>query len=123
MTNPSESEADNSVDFDFAYFDTYTSGDEALQREVLQLFFGQIDGLLEDLDPDSGAKDWHAGAHAIKGGARGIGLGVVADLCQEMEEQKDGDTATRRTALEDLKAALDKAAQNVAGRYEGIFGG
>ena len=107
--------------FDFAYFDQYTSGDEALQREVLQLFFGQVVGLVADLDPEGGDQDWRAGAHAIKGGARGLGLNVVGDLCQHMENMKDPGAGERQAALTDLESALKAARENVAAHYKGIF--
>lgn len=121
MADPDESGSGSSADFDFAYFDAYTSGDEALQREVLQLFFGQVDSLLERLDPAGSREDWQAGAHAIKGGARGVGLGVVGDLCQQMEDMKDEDAGARRAALETLKEALTRAMQSVVRQYDGLF--
>lgn len=108
--------------FDFAYFDQYTSGDEALQREVLQLFFGQVVGLVADLDPEGSDQDWRAGAHAIKGGARGVGLIVVGDLCQHMESMKEPGAAVRKAVLADLKRALKTARESVTEHYEGIFG-
>lgn len=107
--------------FDFAFFDQYTSGDEALQREVLQLFFGQVVGLVADLDPEGSDQDWRAGAHAIKGGARGLGLNAVGDLCQHMENMKDPGAGERQAALTDLETALKAARQSVAAHYEGIF--
>ena len=107
--------------FDFAYFDQYTSGDEALQREVLQLFFGQIVTLVAALDPDGSNEDWRAGAHAIKGGARGTGLTVVADLCQYMEKMTDESATLRKSVLADLDEALKAARNSVATRYQGIF--
>lgn len=121
MADPVEGKTGGSADFDFAYFDNYTSGDEALQREVLQLFFGQVDGLAKDLDPDGNAEDWRAGAHAIKGGARGTGLAAVAELCQQMETADDENPATRRASLESLMEGLDRARQGVEAQYQGIF--
>lgn len=108
-------------DFDFAYLDNYTSGDAELQKEVLQLFFGQIESLVEKLEPRGGHKDWHAGAHAIKGSARGVGLHHVGDLCEQMEKLKDVDAAVRGASLAELKAALGRAKVAVAVQYDGIF--
>lgn len=119
MADPNE--GGGSIAFDFAYFDTYTSGDEALQREVLQLFFGQIDSLVAALDPDGSNEDWRAGAHAIKGGSQGVGFVVVGELCQHMERMKDEDAATRRSAIADLTEALRNAKESVAAQYAGIF--
>lgn len=116
-----DDQGEGSKAFDFAYFDQYTSGDKALQREVLQLFFGQIVSLVAVLDPDGSNEDWRAGAHAIKGGARGTGMTVVGDLCQHMEKMTDESAAIRKSVLADLDGALKAARLSVAARYEGIF--
>lgn len=114
-----------SSDFDFEYFDAYTSGDDALQREVLNLFFEQIPGLLAKFSPDGSVHDstgdWQATAHAIKGSARGIGLGRVGDLCEAMEKQVNGPEAEKRAALTRLQEALAAARASVTAQYTGIF--
>lgn len=111
----------SNIDFDFEYFDGYTSGDESLQREVLQLFFGQIPGMLEKLGPDGSLGEWQATAHAIKGSARGLGLKTVGDLCEAMEKQPDETVTGKQAALMQLEAALAAARASVEGRYAGIF--
>lgn len=108
-------------DFDYEYFDRYTSGDEALQREVLLLFFGQVPGLLEKFRPDVAAGDWQAAAHAIKGSARGVGLNVIGDICEAMEKLGNEPPAGKQTALTQLQAALATARACVEGHYAGIF--
>ena len=111
-----------SSDFDFEYFDVYTSGDEALQREVLILFFGQIPGLLEKLGPDGTADDWTAAAHAIKGSARGVGLKHIGDLCEAMEKQADVQGEQKQTSLAQVQEAVAAARASVEAQYAGIFG-
>lgn len=109
------------TDFDFEYFDVYTSGDEALQREVLILFFDQIPGLLGKFGPDGTADDWRAAAHAIKGSARGIGLKLIGDLSEAMEKHAEEPDAEKQTALARLQEALAAARASVEDQYGGIF--
>lgn len=111
----------SSSDFDFEYFDAYTSGDDALQREVLLLFFGQIPELLEKFGPSGTSNDWRATAHAIKGSARGVGLKRIGDLCEAMEKQADEPDAHKQTSLAQLQAALAAAQTSVEAQYAGIF--
>lgn len=108
-------------DFDFEYFNGYTSGDDALQREVLQLFFGQISLLLEKFIEGAAPDVWQSAAHAIKGSARGVGMGVVADLADHMEGEAAHPEETRQATLERLAAAVAAARSAVEGRYSGIF--
>lgn len=114
-----------SPDFDFEYFDAYTSGDDALQREVLNLFFAQIPGLLEKFGPEGASggssSDWQATAHAIKGSARGVGLKRIGDLCEAMEKQAEEAEAAKHTALTQLREALAAARASIAAQYAGIF--
>ncbi len=110
-----------SPDFDFEYFNAYTSGDDALQREVLSLFFDQIPGLIEKFGPDGSSHDWQATAHAIKGSARGVGLKRIGDLCEAMERQADAADAAKHTALTQVQEALAAARASIAAQYEGIF--
>ena len=110
-------------DFDFEYFDGYTSGDDPLQREVLQLFFGQVSSLLEKFIEGAAPDVWQTTAHAIKGSARGVGMGVVAGLAEQMEGEAAHPEEARQATLNQLNEAFASARSAVEGRYSGIFSG
>lgn len=117
MSEPKE----DLVVFDHAYLDDYTSQDEDLQREVLLLFFGQIDSLVDGLDPEGTAEDWKAAAHAIKGSARGLGMKKMAHLCEHLEEilEEAGDVKVGQKA--GLVAEVKAVRTEVVAHYPGIF--
>lgn len=88
---------------DRAHFVHMTGGDVALQREVIELFRGQVRGWTERLSPSA---SWRDTAHTMKGSARGIGLEALADVCHAVETMPNTEVAAA-TAL--LRAALDEA--------------
>lgn len=88
---------------DCAHFIHMTGGDLALQREIIELFRGQVSDWRNRLSP---AQGWRDTAHTLKGSARGIGLEALAEVCHEIETMPNTEAATA-TAM--LRAALDEA--------------
>lgn len=91
---------------DRAHFSHMTGGDLPLQREILELFRGQVEGWIERLVP---GEHWRDAAHTLKGSARGIGLTVLAEVCEAAEASDDELAAITR-----LRAALQDALVAVA---------
>jgi HPt (histidine-containing phosphotransfer) domain-containing protein len=94
--------------FDPGQFSTMTGGDADLQREIVDLFRGQVPGWRARLMQDD-AQDRADAAHTIKGSARAMGLFVLAAACEAAEalperEQVDG----LLEALDEALAALDQ---------------
>jgi|CXWL01.1.fsa_nt_gi HPt (histidine-containing phosphotransfer) domain-containing protein len=89
---------------DRAHFSHMTGADTALQREIVELFRGQVRGWTDSLDPANAG--WRDAAHTMKGSARGIGLMALADVCHAVETMPNAEAAAA-TAL--LRAALDEA--------------
>lgn len=89
--------------FDRAHFAHMTGGDAALQAEVLALFRAQAPSWIVGLDPRNEA--WRAVVHTLKGSARGVGFGALAEAC-EAAEQANADAAA---ALAQVRAALETA--------------
>jgi hypothetical protein len=87
---------------DRAHFNHMTGGDLPLQREILALFRGQVDGWMALLVP---GEHWRDAAHTLKGSARGIGLAALAEVCEAVETMANDDEASA-TAL--LRAALEE---------------
>ena len=112
---------------DFGYLETYAGGDMALVEEVLGLFREQAGMWVRLLDPKAAAEAWRDAAHTLKGSARGIGAGALADAC-EAAELAPPDTGERTVRLERVRDALDLALADIAAylherAIQGIKGG
>jgi len=84
MTDTLEAKAAAPVDL--VHLARYTMGDEALEREVLQLFRDHSVTQLEQLDAAVGdRKRWHEATHGIKGAARGVGAWALATAAEVAE--------------------------------------
>ena len=92
---------------DLAHLDRYTAGDAALERELLDLFRDNAEAYLAQLATANDDEAWHRAAHTLKGAARGIGAGRIAELAQAAEGLTGarGDAAGRARALKRLRAA------------------
>lgn len=92
----------------FAYM---TGHDAVLQREILGLFRGQIDGW-EAVFAAGG--DWRTAVHTLKGSARGIGLMRLAAACEAAENAPHEGLAGVRAALNEALAELEQFAADAA---------
>jgi HPt (histidine-containing phosphotransfer) domain-containing protein len=75
---------------DLSHLDRYTGGNVALNREILALFCTQAEELFARLrvaNQAGDAKNWREHAHALKGGARGIGAFGLGELAATLEKQ------------------------------------
>ena len=75
---------------DLSHLDRYTGGNDALNREILALFSTQAEELFAGLRKANQAGDdkrWREHAHALKGGARGIGAFGIGELAATLEKQ------------------------------------
>jgi HPt (histidine-containing phosphotransfer) domain-containing protein len=95
--------------FDIVYFRQATADDIALQREVADLFRGQVPlwrVRLAEAEPRARAD----AAHTIKGSARGMGFYILAIACEHAEVRGGADLEAIDgvlQALDDALAALD----------------
>lgn len=90
---------------DLAHLDQYTLGDHALQSELLQLFRVQLKNQTEELVSCSDAALWKSAVHTLKGAARSIGAGQVAEVAEAMERVPFSDETGRAAVLSRLLAA------------------
>lgn len=80
---------DEPVLLDTEHLGKYTLGDEALEREVLQMFLDQSALYMERLENPESTGDWQETAHALKGCAHAIGafrVGMRAARLEKMAE-------------------------------------
>ncbi len=88
---------------DLAHLEAMTSGDRALQDEVLRLFLVQVRSLRDRLG--EGGPEALA-VHSIKGAARGVGAAAVAAAAERVEQTGAEAVPGLRTALDAAEAAI-----------------
>jgi len=83
----------------------YTMGDEALEREVLGLFIGQLPETLDMLRRCGDGKTWLRAAHTIKGSARAVGAWKLAETAERAEHNAERAEHWERLA-DEIEAAV-----------------
>ena len=92
---------------DLAHLARQTFGSQALERAVLDLFAHQARDLVAAIARTEGAER-AAGLHRLKGSARGVGAGRIADLAEALEAPGLGE-GERRDLIAALVAAETEA--------------
>lgn len=123
-TLPIEAEAAQWADpdepIDVAYLARFTLGNTRLEREILELFAGQMPLYVEQLRAADSRKTWELAAHAIKGSALAVGAHKLASLAQ-MAERLDVDAGAAdgvgAQAADAVAAASDKVCRYIACRF------
>jgi HPt (histidine-containing phosphotransfer) domain-containing protein len=72
---------------DLKHLRRYTMGDTALEKEVLELFLGQLPQTIQALSEAATDRDWRMAAHTLKGSGRVVGAWRVARLAELAERQ------------------------------------
>jgi HPt (histidine-containing phosphotransfer) domain-containing protein len=104
---------------DLGYLARVTQGNRVLEREVLELFVGQLPVYVEQLRWADNQKDWRFAAHTIKGSALAVGAHRLADLAHlaeglDLEVEPADRERLRRQAADGVAAASDEACRYVA---------
>lgn len=66
-----------------------TLGNRDLEIQVLRLFVTQSTGALKKLSEETDTGVLHDLVHTLKGSARAVGAGAVAERCEELEQGLD----------------------------------
>ena len=101
--------------FDIELLRRYTFEDEALERELLDLFRGQLPILIKQLAEAKGHDEWRLAAHTLKGSARSVGAPVLAELALELEQigfQENPHRAKLAAKAEAAAKAFEKAVES-----------
>lgn len=100
---------------DLAFLQRYTLGDMALQKEILDLFAGQLDVSVTSLRTAVTADDWLRAAHTLKGSARAVGANALAISVENAETISDvNDLNARQLALARIEAEANAVAAFLA---------
>ena len=107
---------------DRRYLARFTLGNGALEREVLELFAGQMPRYVEQLHAAASAKEWALAAHTIKGSALAVGARRLASLAQtaerlDVEANSVNSQTVRRDAAAAVAAASDEACRYIAALF------
>jgi HPt (histidine-containing phosphotransfer) domain-containing protein len=92
---------------DVLHLRRYTLGDEALEKEVLDLFFAQLPETIAALRAADGPKDRKRAAHTLKGSGRAVGAWSLARLAEVAETTVANEP---EAGLDGLIAEIEKAA-------------
>ena len=101
---------------DLVYLSRQTLGERELEVELLGLFERQAGLILRQIDLAATSRSGQDLAHTLKGSARAVGAGAVADTAAAYEAcLHDGAGETRvANAREALREAIDEARAEVA---------
>lgn len=99
---------------DLAHLARQTFGSVDLEREVLRLFVGQSDGLVDRIAAAAAVDERAAAAHRLKGSARAIGAERIGRLAEALETAVDPAEVTLLVA--DVRRATAAVARFVADR-------
>lgn len=103
---------------DLKHLRRYTLGDAALEREVLDLFFGQLPATLSALSNARTPQDWKVAAHTLKGSGRAVGAWRIARLAEQAERSELFHTPDLLAeTLDRLEEAVLEARAFVAAAY------
>jgi len=71
---------------DRVHLGRYTMGDVELEREILQLFIGQLRETLNNLQSAADPAAWRQAAHTLKGSAKAVGAWQLAQEAEQAEQ-------------------------------------
>ncbi|WP_262696413.1 Hpt domain-containing protein [Kordiimonas aquimaris] len=97
---------------------SYTSGDEDLQKRILELFIENAPSYLATLSRPNN-ENWRSDAHKLKGTARAIGAKRLAEIAEKAEKLgvKQVSNADQRTMLLLLHQVLDETINFIKAAY------
>lgn len=93
--------------FDRAHLATFTGGDMALERDLLEDFVRNADSQLNDLQAAIGSAQWGECAHRLKGASSGVGMRAMAQFCGDAEALPTQQTVQARHLIRGIKDELD----------------
>ena len=107
---------------DLDYLRRFTSGNLALEEEVLKLFADHAPLYLEQLRQAKSSKDWSEAAHTIKGSAAAIGARRLASVTEMIERLDiDSEAARNEGFREQAVAAVADALEEVCRCISRLF--
>ncbi|MEM6681769.1 MAG: Hpt domain-containing protein [Pseudomonadota bacterium] len=101
--------------FDRAHLSTFTSGDMALERDILEHFCTNSQVHIDNLIAAIGTAKWNENAHRLKGAASGVGMLEMAKLCAQAETLEFQNVDVARQIIAAIQAELSALIDYVHG--------
>jgi HPt (histidine-containing phosphotransfer) domain-containing protein len=92
---------------DLKHLRRYTMGDANLEKEILDLFLGQLPKTIQALADAVNEREWKVAAHTLKGSGRAVGAWRVARLAEHAERQLN---VQNKQSCQDAVARIEEAA-------------
>lgn len=103
---------------DIEHLRRYTFGDQALEKEILSLFLGQLPETIAALRKAASPRDWKVAAHTLKGSCRAVGAFQLGDIAQDVEQLVYGsDPGACAAAIAQLEEAASQARSFIQDTY------
>lgn len=102
---------------DLAHLARYTAGNRELEEELLKLFRSQIRAQVTYIAEATDRESWRFATHTLKGVARSIGAGAIADTAAQLEQLgHTGDSRELLTTLAAQIAECEREIERIIGR-------
>ncbi len=105
--------------FDIEVLRRYNFEDPALEKELIDLFRGQLPVLLSQIANAKGQSEWHLAAHTLKGSARSVGAPALAELALELEQTGYQENPLRAKLAAQLEDAAKAFETSIKAYYSG----
>jgi HPt (histidine-containing phosphotransfer) domain-containing protein len=103
---------------DLQHLRRYTMGDIKLEKEVLELFLGQLPVTIKALSEATSERDWQIAAHTLKGSGSAVGAWRVARLAEHAERPATiKNAALRSQAIARIEEAAEEARAFIRSAY------
>ncbi len=103
---------------DLKHLRRYTFGDVKLEKEILELFFGQLPQTVASLRDAATERDWMMAAHTLKGSARAVGAWRIGRLAEHAERTMPiANEVLRAQAI----ARIEEASEEARGFIEAAY--
>jgi HPt (histidine-containing phosphotransfer) domain-containing protein len=103
---------------DLKHLRRYTLGDVELEKEVLELFLGQLPQTIGALSRAETERDWRVAAHTLKGSGRAVGAWRVARLAEHAERNLN---VLNRAGCTDVVAKINEAVEEARAYIESVY--
>lgn len=92
--------------FDREHLVRYTMHSPELEREIINLFLGQLPSTVEMLRAAHSAESWKLATHTLKGSAAAVGARKINEISSHLESCGiDGDVKVKSILMADLEQA------------------
>lgn len=102
---------DTTIPFDRSHLSTFTGGDMALERELLEDFLHNARVHIDTLEASLGLPIWGENAHRLKGASSGVGMKAMAHICSAAEALPFENIADGKTLIDKMVGELAKLRQ------------